>query len=51
MASEGEALPSKMHEIASNRRRVDSREILIADVALVSLGNGDRTENLEESET
>lgn len=51
MASVGEVSSSKMHEIASNRRRVDPRGILIADVALIPLKDGDRTETLEESET
>ena len=51
MASLGEASSANILEIASNRRRVDQRGILIADVVLIPLEDGDRTKALEESET
>jgi 4-phosphopantoate--beta-alanine ligase len=42
----GEASSATIPEIASDRRRVDPRGILIADVVLVPLEDGDRTEAL-----
>jgi phosphopantothenate synthetase len=51
MASVSEASSAKIHEITSNHKRADPRGILIADVAPTPLGDGDRTETLEESET
>jgi len=42
----GEASSAAIPEIASDRRRVDPRGILIADVVLVPLEDGDRTEAL-----
>jgi 4-phosphopantoate--beta-alanine ligase len=42
----GEASSTTLPEIASNRRRVDPRGILIADVVLIPLEDGDRTEAL-----
>ena len=51
MARASEASSANILEIASNRRCVDPREILIADVALILLEDGYRTETLEESET
>jgi 4-phosphopantoate--beta-alanine ligase len=42
----GEASSATIPEIASERRRVDPRGILIADVVLVPLEDGDRTEAL-----
>lgn len=42
----GEASSAAIPEIASDRRRVDPRGILIADVVLIPLEDGDRTEAL-----
>ncbi len=42
----GEASKAKIPEIASKRRRVDPRGILIADAVLVPLEDGDRTQAL-----
>lgn len=42
----GEASSATIPEIASDRRRVDPRGILMADVVLVPLEDGDRTEAL-----
>jgi 4-phosphopantoate--beta-alanine ligase len=42
----GEASSATIPEIASDRRRVDPRGILIADVILIPLEDGDRTEAL-----
>lgn len=42
----GEASSAKIPEIASDRRGVDPKGILIADVVLVPLEDGDRTEAL-----
>jgi len=42
----GEAASARIPEIQSDRRRVDPRGILIADVVLVPLEDGDRTEAL-----
>jgi len=42
----GEASSAKIREIASERRRVDPKGILIADAVLVPLEDGDRTEAL-----
>ena len=42
----GEAASAQIPEIQSDRRRVDPRGILIADVVLVPLEDGDRTEAL-----
>jgi len=42
----GEASSAAIPEIASDRRRVDPRGILVADVVLVPLEDGDRTEAL-----
>lgn len=42
----GEASSATIPEIASDRRRVDPRGILIADVVLIPLEDGDRTEAL-----
>jgi 4-phosphopantoate--beta-alanine ligase len=44
----GKAPTATISDIASNRRRVDPRGILIADVVLVPLEDGDRTEALVE---
>jgi len=41
-----ERFQTTIPELMSERRRVDSRGILIADVVLVSLEDGDRTEAL-----
>jgi len=42
----GEAASARIPEIQSDRRRVDPRGILIADVVLIPLEDGDRTEAL-----
>jgi 4-phosphopantoate--beta-alanine ligase len=42
----GEAASAKIPEVASDRRGVDPKGILIADVVLVPLEDGDRTEAL-----
>lgn len=42
----GEASSATIPEIASDRRRVDPKGILIADVVLIPLEDGDRTEAL-----
>jgi len=42
----GEAASERIPELWSERRRVDPRGILVADVALVPLEDGDRTEAL-----
>lgn len=42
----GKAASAKIREVASERRRVDPSGILIADVVLVPLEDGDRTEAL-----
>jgi len=42
----GEAASSRISEVGSERRRVDPEGILIADVVLVPLEDGDRTEAL-----
>jgi len=42
----GEASSAEMPEVASERRRVDPRGILIADAVLVPLEDGDRTQAL-----
>lgn len=42
----GKAASAKISEVASERRRVDPNGILIADVVLVPLEDGDRTEAL-----
>lgn len=42
----GEAASARIAEIGSERRRVDPKGILIADVVLVPLEDGDRTEAL-----
>ena len=45
----GEDASARLPEIQSERRRVDSRGILIADVVLISLEDGDRTQALVQS--
>ncbi len=42
----GEAASARISEVGSERRRVDPKGILIADVVLVPLEDGDRTEAL-----
>ncbi len=42
----GEAASARLPEVQSDRRRVDPRGILVADVVLVLLEDGDRTEAL-----
>jgi 4-phosphopantoate--beta-alanine ligase len=42
----GEAASAKIDEVYSDRRRVDPRGILVADVVFVPLEDGDRTEGL-----
>jgi len=42
----GEEASAKISELSSERRRVDPRGILVADVVLVPLEDGDRTETL-----
>jgi 4-phosphopantoate--beta-alanine ligase len=42
----GEDASAKIRELQSERRRVDPRGILVADVVLVPLEDGDRTEGL-----
>lgn len=42
----GEAASARIEEVYSERRRVDPRGILIADVVFVPLEDGDRTEGL-----
>lgn len=42
----GEEASAKIPELGSERRRVDPRGILVADVVLVPLEDGDRTETL-----
>lgn len=42
----GEAASAKIPEVASERRRVDPKGILVADVVLVPLEDGDRTHAL-----
>jgi 4-phosphopantoate--beta-alanine ligase len=42
----GDAASAQIEEVYSNRRRVDPRGILVADVVLVPLEDGDRTEAL-----
>lgn len=44
----GEAASAHMPEVYSERRRVDPRGILVADVVLVPLEDGDRTEALRK---
>lgn len=44
----GEAASARIAEIGSERRRVDPEGILVADVVLVPLEDGDRTEALEK---
>jgi len=44
----GEAASARIPEICSDRRRVDPRGILTADVVLVPLEDGDRTEALRK---
>ncbi|UCG37481.1 MAG: phosphopantothenate/pantothenate synthetase [Candidatus Bathyarchaeota archaeon] len=42
----GKAASGRIHEIGSERRRVDPEGILVADVVMVPLEDGDRTEAL-----
>jgi len=44
----GEAASARIPELGSERRRVDPRGILVADVVLVPLEDGDRTEALKK---
>lgn len=44
----GEAASARILELGSERRRVDPRGILVADVVLVPLEDGDRTEALKK---
>lgn len=44
----GEKASAKIPELGSERRRVDPRGILVADVVLIPLEDGDRTEALVE---